>query len=179
MVTMSKLNSALSEVQDELMQLHFYDSKLEAVDVYLVLIGGAYGWKYDGKKGNIHIPSISLSKFSELFGWTGYTSLSDVMRHEFGHAFADTHKGLIRCSQFKEVFGSGYESKTAYEYDYRFFVSKYAAKKAAEDFAETFMYYVRYMGVLPNKFRTATIRRKWGFIKRLSVAAKKGLTRWN
>lgn len=37
-----------------------------------------------------------------------------------------------------------------------------------EDFAETFMYYLEYSGVLPNKFNYPTIKKKWKFIKSLS-----------
>jgi len=47
------------------------------------------------------------------------------------------------------------------------FVSTYAATQPAEDFAETFMHFVRLKGALPRKWKTPAIRPNWTFVKGL------------
>jgi hypothetical protein len=54
----------------------------------------------------------------------------------------------------------------------------YAATAPAEDFAETFMLYLRFGGTLPARHASTTIKNKWKFIRRLSDAISKGQRRW-
>jgi hypothetical protein len=89
------------------------------------------------------------------------------LRHEYAHAFRSAHPRLILNRNFSRAFEEHYESETNFGYDPRFFVSKYAASKPKEDFAETFMYFVKHRGVLPPRFDTPVIRRKWRFIDNL------------
>ncbi|MBR0459548.1 MAG: hypothetical protein IJJ26_09950 [Victivallales bacterium] len=50
----------------------------------------------------------------------------------------------------------------AKEGDERNFVSAYARTSTQEDFAETFMFFLKYRGVLPKEFsRQKAIRLKW------------------
>jgi len=167
-VTLTRLNKALFRVQTELEKLGFYDEKLEAIDVYLVTFGGAYGWQEYGSSGEIRIPVLSWSKLLDLFG-RPYTSLRDILRHEYAHAIADTHRGLFRSCRFSDAFDASHESCVEWEFDPECHVTEYAATSPSEDFAETFMFYVRYGGILPGRLRTPAISRKWAFIRNLAV----------
>ncbi len=120
---------------------------------------------------------MSLSRLSHLWNG-GYTSLRDVLRHEFAHTIADTHRGLFRSGYFSEAFGAGHHWKFGWQYAPEHHVSEYAASAPAEDFAETFMVYVRHGGVLPARHASTPIRRKWTFIRRLSAASTEGLRKW-
>ena len=83
----------------ELDRLGFYDRHVQAIETRLVLFDSAYGLHRYGSTGEIEIPCVSLSRLSHLWNG-GYTSLRDVLRHEFAHAIADTHRGLFRSSFF-------------------------------------------------------------------------------
>ena len=56
--------------------------------------------------------------------------------------------------------------------------SEYAATAPAEDFAETFMLYVRHGDRLPAHHDTIPIRRKWRFIRDLADAMRSGRRKW-
>jgi hypothetical protein len=177
-ITLKRLNKALFQVQTELENLGFYDESIQAVDVYLIIAGVAYGWHYYGSSGNIHIPAISFGKIVDLFS-RRYTSLRDILRHEYAHAIADTHRGLFRSSRFSDAFDGSHESSVAWEFDPDLHLTQYAATSSSEDFAETFMFYLRHGGVLPTARATPAIRRKWSFICRLGNAIGRGRRRWN
>ncbi len=173
MYSYNQLCSALDTVQDELIQHDFWDTKLSKIDVYWDIYSSAYGFQnfYDdkkyGNKGSITIPAFSRSKFQELFG-SQYVSLKDILRHEYGHAFAYCNKKLISTIEFKNAFGGIHNNVELFEYNPNHFVSKYAALNTMEDFAETFMYYLEYSGILATKFNHPIIARKWKFISHLS-----------
>ena len=176
-INQSQLDRANYAVTCELDAHGFYDAHIQAVATYLVPLGVAYGWHYYGSTGDINIPRVSFSRLSHL--WRGgYTSLRDVLRHEFAHAVADTHRGLFRSAFFSDSFGAAHHWDFEWEYDPEHHVSEYAATAPAEDFAETFMLYVRYGGTLPPRHATGPLRRKWKFIHRLSDATSRGLRRW-
>ncbi len=147
------------------------------MDVYLVALGVAYGWHWYGGSGEIHVPRISWSRLSHLFSG-GYTSLRDVLRHEYAHAIADTHRGLIRSEKFGDAFGAAHSWDFEWEHDPDHHVTSYAATAPAEDFAETFMLYLRHGGRLPARHGTMPIRRKWRFIRDLGEALMRGRRRW-
>ncbi|MBL0062055.1 MAG: putative zinc-binding metallopeptidase [bacterium] len=70
--------------------------------------------------------------------------MRDVLRHEYGHAFAYWYPGLVRRSrEFTEIFGNRYDSDIKSEYDPDEHLTPYAAKRPAEDFAESFMAFVK------------------------------------
>lgn len=176
-VTLRQLSSATCDVGRELDRLGFYDAPVCGVDVYLVALGVAYGWQGYGGNGEIHVPRISWSRLSHLFSG-GYTSLRDVLRHEYAHAVADTHRGLIRSERFAQAFGATHSWNSEWEYDPEHHVTSYAATATAEDFAETFMVYLRHGGRLPAHYDTIPIRRKWKFIRALGDALRRGRRRW-
>ena len=94
-VTQDRLDQANYAVTCELDRHGFYDSHVQAIDTRLVIFGAAYGWQKYGSAGDINVPRVSLARLSHI--WRGgYTSLRDVLRHEFAHAIADTHRGLFR-----------------------------------------------------------------------------------
>ena len=96
----------------------------------MVPFGFAHGWQWYGSSGDISIPRVSLSRLSDI--WTGgYTSLRDVLRHEFAHAIADTHRGLFRSGDFSEAFGAAHHWNFEWEHDPEHHVSKYAATAPA------------------------------------------------
>jgi hypothetical protein len=173
MYSYNQLCSALNIVQDELIQHNFWDIKLSKIEVFWDIYSSAYGFqnfynnKKYGAKGSINIPAFSKSKFQELFG-TPYVSLKDILRHEYGHAFAYCNKKLISTIEFKNTFGGKHNNLERFYYDSKFFVSDYASLNTMEDFAETFMYYLEYSGVLPKKFNHPIIANKWKFINQLS-----------
>ena len=176
-VTLKGLNSALSHVQTELGHLGFYDEWVQDVDVYLVNFGHGHAWY---NTGEINIPEISLARISDLEEGLRI-SLRDVLRHEYAHAVAHTHRELIRSARFSDAFGASYsfdndlgtggdDASIACEFDPKFYITSYAAKSPAEDFAETFRFYVKHGGVLPDRHRTPAISRKWSFIRDLASA---------
>jgi hypothetical protein len=176
-VNQRRLDTANYAVTNELDRLGLYDPAMQAVDTYLVSFGFAYGWQYYGGSGHINIPRISFSRLSDL--WSGsYTSLRDVLRHEFGHAIADTHRGLFRSHRFSATFGAPHNWDFGWEYDPNYHVTRYAATAPAEDFAEVFMFYLRHDGRLPARIAAAPIRRKWRFIDELRKAISNGDRRW-
>jgi hypothetical protein len=177
-VTLTRLNRAVSDVQRELEEHGFYDEKLAKIDVYLSWCGYAYGWCYYFTSGNIHIPAVSLGKFFERVVGTSRTTLRDVVRHEYGHALAHTHRGLFCSVPFKRAFGSHHDADVKSDYDPERHVTPYAATSPSEDFAETFMFYLRHGGEHPSRFDTWRIRRKWRFIRELGVAVGRGERRW-
>ena len=177
-VTLSRLNRAVSDVQRELEAHGFYDEKLAKIDVYLSWVGYAYGWCWYGLSGNIHIPAVSIGKMFEGVVGAPTTTLRDTLRHEYGHAIAHTHRALFCSVPFKRAFGSHHDADIQWDYDAERHVTPYAATSPGEDFAETFMLYLRHNGELPDRFDTWRIRRKWRFIQEVGSAVKRGQRRW-
>lgn len=123
-------------------------------------------------------PKRVLSMLGDLF--EARTSLRDVVRHEYGHSVAHWYPRLIQHStRFKETFGGSYwrEDHRDAE-DPNDFVSDYAMTMPKEDFAETFMHYLRHGGELPRKFMTPAIRRKWKFVRDLGRVVRNGESKW-
>lgn len=176
-VTMPRLNRALKDVVAELDTLGVYDARVQAVEVYLVPFSTAYGYQLDHGTGEILIPMLSLSKIGDLVRQR-YTSLRDVLRHEYAHAIADTHRGLIRSRRFREAFGDGHDAACSYHFDPEIHITEYAANRPWDDFAEVFMVYVRQRGRLTKRHATPWIKDKWRFVRDLCSAIKAGKRRW-
>jgi hypothetical protein len=176
-VTPQRLLRGTTQVRLELQRLGFFSESLQGVKVRLIPFGSAYGYQYYGGSGEIHIPAVSLSRFSTLLGYP-YTSLRDVIRHEYGHAVADQHRGLIRSRKFSTAFGTGHHFEKREEFHPEVHLTRYAAASTGEDFAETFMTYVRTGGVVPREIKSLAIRRKFLFLSELGDAIGRGLRRW-
>ena len=176
-VTLNALQSANDTVLAELEALGLYDEYLYDVEVFLVPLGVALGWQRYGGDQSICIPAVSFGRLLSLFGWEP-SDLTDVVRHEYGHAVADTHRGLMRSRRFSSVFGGSHESGHSREYDPDEHVTVYAATNPSEDFAELFYLYLRNQGQLPRCYKKPRIRAKWQFIRDLSWAIQQGRRRW-
>ncbi|MBI3206679.1 MAG: hypothetical protein HYZ29_34405 [Myxococcales bacterium] len=177
LITLPKLERARGRVVPELRRHGFWCPAVERVHVRLVWFGTAYGWKWDGHDGHIEIPAASTAKLGDWLSGS-YTSIADVLRHEYGHAVADTHRALVRSSRFREVFGASHDDPTPFEHDHRFHVTQYAATRASEDFAEVFMFYLKHDGRRPARMRSAPIAAKWRFVRELGAAVRRGQRRW-
>ena len=176
-ITRARLNRAKQKVAGEMNRHGLWTDRMRMVPVMLVPVGVAYGWIWYGGTGEICVPGVSLLKLHDFF-MGNYTSLADVLRHEFGHAVADTHRGLFRSRHFTIAFGRTHESNDRSEYAPAIHISRYAAKNPSEDFAENFMHYIRCRGNLPLKHATPAIRRKWQFIHALCRAIESGRAHW-
>lgn len=98
-------------------------------------------------------------------------SILDVMRHEFGHACANAYPEIFASEEFKRAFGNKYGDFAAIDAGKwkEFCVSEYAAESTEEDFAETFMYYLKHKGKIPKAYGgNKHIKLKWKFIERLA-----------
>lgn len=178
LLTLSRLNDEKDIVLREYEKLSLSDEKLEAVDVFLIPITRPGRLGYFGPDGAIYMPMISIDRLQDLFGGSS-VSFRDVLRHEYAHALADTHRGLIRSKKFREVFGQAYlNTTTSQVYDPEIHVSEYASSMSCEDFAETVMYYVKHKGVIPKRWSGRLIHSKWLFIEELAVAIGNGQGRW-
>lgn len=96
--------------------------------------------------GEIEIPAVSLSKLGD---WRrgSYTSVADVVRHEYGHAVADTQRSLTRSSRFRDAFGASFEICDSFEYDHGFARrSPAAAPGGAADSEEVAWRFVQELG---------------------------------
>jgi hypothetical protein len=177
-ITMPRLQSALDDVMDELDELGLWNERLAKVDVYLTWVGSAYGWQLYRGSGHIKIPALSLSRLSEMFLSGGRMTLRDLLRHEYGHAVADTNRALIRSRRFADAFGTPHDSEIPSDYSEDEHVTAYASKDSSEDFAEVFMFYLKHSGKIPSRFETREIKRKWQFVDRLCQRIADGKRVW-
>lgn len=162
-------------------------SKLDGVGcTYLTVapwlaVTGTMG-QYDPETKEIEFPSVYLP-FEALWKDLGTKANAlDVIRHEFGHALADLYPGALKKGGvFRAAFGGSYGGTPAEErgvdgWEERY-VSEYATSATQEDFAETFMLFVKHKGKIPVRFaRKPAIRRKWKavaeIVKRVAAATK-------
>jgi hypothetical protein len=192
-VTLKQVDAAAMAVQTELDRLGVWqaDSRLRRTDIMWCplpqMLCAALGFFFDAQPvaplrwlgyeaGNIYIPHWVLSQWP----WQQERgSLRDVLRHEYAHALAWHYPGLIRRSrQFVATFGGGYDHGQPVPGPKAAFVSDYASTQPAEDFAETFMVFVRQGGRRPARLRNAQLRRKWAYVRSVVRAIALGHYRW-
>lgn len=101
--------------------------------------------------------------------------MRDILRHEYGHAFAVEHPSLVRRSrEFCDTFGGRYDSRSqAVAYSQTEHVTEYAATSPQEDFAETFMTYVRAGGRVSKFRRRGGVYRKLQFVRALAAQIRR------
>ena len=158
----------------QLRSVGLYCAGMANVVTRLVPFGlDAYGWKYGGRQGEIHIPRVSMARWREWFG-ESRVGLRDVLRHEFGHALVDMHPSLFRTVAFRETFGASVLAQHSWQYDPEHHITPYAATSPEEDFCETFMLWLRWGGCpLLNRF-PRPVQRKFGFIGRMRLEPSRG-----
>jgi len=183
------VSRAYNKVRVELWKLGILwdGSKLERVPcVYdpfapLAALGGTMGW-YDPEKKRIEFPSVYLPIQSLWKDLGAKANALDVIRHEFGHALADLYPGALKKGGvFRAAFGGSYGGTPAEErgvdgWEERY-VSEYATSATQEDFAETFMLFVKHKGKIPAKFaKMPPVRKKWKavaeIVKRVVAATR-------
>jgi len=184
----NEVSRAYNKVRMELWHLGvLWDgSKLDGVEcIYdqiapIAALSGTMGW-YDPDSKVITFPSVYLP-IAALWRDLGVKANAlDVIRHEFGHALADQYPGALKKGGlFRAAFGGTYGENPAEEcvadgWGDRY-VSEYATSMAQEDFAETFMLFVKYKGKIPAKYaKKPAIRKKWKAVSEIvrRVAAAK------
>lgn len=177
-VSFCEMEKAFNRVRRELegQGLLSAGSRLDKVDCYYEVLslgglGGCVGIMgfYNPKKNDkaIHIPAVFPVA---LLPWWDGREILDVIRHEFGHALADRFGKLFRGGIFKEAFGASYGEKKVFDGEdwSDEHVSEYASSMTQEDFAETFMLYLKHKGRMPAKFRgKRAIAKKWKAVARI------------
>jgi hypothetical protein len=171
----AEIDRAWKSVWRELDELGFGCRRLESCQVYIELFSTAYGYQWFGDReddkhcGDIVLPRISLSHWGDYFVGRQVVSALDVLRHEYGHAYADVNRRRIETKKFERAFGWPHEVVYAegFEYDPEYHVTEYAAVSTGEDFAEVFWLYLKHRGKLPARLYTSPVRRKWRFIEDL------------
>ena len=169
-----RLKSAFYKVRSELrnMGLLTDGSKLDNVKIIREtfsydglggMFGGVYGF-YHFDDQNIHIPTIRTAPLDPRYP---VRYMVDILRHEFGHALSDKYSYFFSDEVFVSAFGNVCGMyKVAKEGDKDNYVSDYARTNTSEDFAETFMLYMKYKGKLPKEFaRRKAIKAKWAAVK--------------
>lgn len=182
----SKIETAYNQVRQELCELGLLADGIYLDKIYLVqtsrLVGyfaNADGFVYDEgvdpwmrilmfEEGVIYVPTqLKDSHLNSAY------SLTDVVRHEFAHAWYWLDKRFVDGPWFKKAFGRAYASqectfgsqvwqafdahpdefkKSGYAKN---FVTPYAMTSTYEDFAETFRFYLRNQNSL-HKYKSRT-----------------------
>jgi len=179
-LSITELNEAWTTVWQELETLGFSSPRLAKCQVYLGVVSGAYGYQYfrdlsdekqrDKPCGDIVLPRVSFSHFSDYFRGEPKASPLDTLRHEYGHAFADVNRRRVETKRFEKAFGWPHEmwwGESEMVYDPEHHVTEYASTDPAEDFAEIFWLYLKHQGKLPKRLDTPTIQKKWKFVESL------------
>lgn len=171
----SSLERSVNKVRQEFFDIGILTAKIDAVDVFMLM----------GVKGAVHalvkdkvLTLSTLGYFNGEINVPEYTfrtsSTCDVLRHEYGHAYAGLHPTPFATTSFRTAFGGKYEigRKTEMQSP-EYCVSDYAEKDIAEDFAETFMLFIKYKGKLPKKFaKNEFIRVKWKAVEQVIETLK-------
>lgn len=184
-----EVSRAYNKVRKELWDLGvlWEGSKLEGVGCTYLTIApiaalAGYMGLYQPETKMIEFPSVYLP-IAALWQDIGTKANAlDVLRHEFGHALADLYPGALKKGgTFRAAFGGSYgedpaEARGVDGWDERY-VSEYATSATQEDFAETFMLFVKHKGKIPAKFaRKPAVRKKWKavaeIVKRVAAATR-------
>ena len=97
-LSLSELSRAWTQVWRELETLGFDSPRLATCQVYLGIASTAYGYQWYGDRpvgracGDIILPRVSLSHWKDYFGGRPKITAVDILRHEYGHAFADVNR---------------------------------------------------------------------------------------
>ena len=133
---------------------------------------GIMGLYYPAAKA-IKVPAWYLPIMALFMELSPKNAAIDVLRHEFAHALADLYpRALSDGGLFKKAFGGAYGTNPAKGTDPDDWedrcVSGYAATATQEDFAETFMLYMKHKGKVPTKFaKKPAIRKKWKAVAKI------------
>jgi hypothetical protein len=184
-ITYKQTTEAAFSVQDELFTIGLWheECRLNNVEIYwcrlpqitmydalgFFMLGASKLDKFLGyESGHIYIPAFVLS---HLF-WQSRGSLRDIIRHEYAHAFAHHYPELIiNSKEFETVFNGHYYSELPTEMEDEAYLTEYAKTMPMEDFAETFMVFVRRKGIMPSTIKNTKLKKKWNFIAKKILKA--------
>jgi hypothetical protein len=114
-------------------------------------------------KGNIYVSPFCI--IDNLFFWESTDTLRELIRHEYGHAFAFYYPKLIfNSKEFENVFGGNYDYYEPSLMEEEAYVSYYAQTEPGEDFAETFSEFLLRQGVLSQSITNPKLIAKWHFV---------------
>ena len=173
-ITLNKLNSALYDVQNEFYRLGLWNegSPLTEIEIYLCsrprifyqgfFMHGVTKWQsFEGYlDGKLYISKYSLGHLQNC----KYSSIRDLVRHEYAHAFAEKYQNLIWRNAFEKAFGGTYDSEIKTKMPTSAYFTDYAKTNPCEDYAETFKMYLKWKGKLPKKFTNKQLIAKWNFV---------------
>lgn len=171
----AELNRAWTRVWREIETLGFACPRLGSCQLYLEVFSRSYGCQWfgdrkDGREcGDIVLPSTSSCHWTDYVQGRTKVLPLDILRHEYGHAYADVNRRRIETKRFEKAFGWPHEISYGgcFEYDAEFHITEYAATSTGEDFAEIFWMYLKHRGKLPKRHQTKSIIRKWKFVESL------------
>jgi Putative zinc-binding metallo-peptidase len=185
-VTAASLARAFNRVRRELQDVDLlndgkYLDRIDCTQSILPAFGGEYGFVFDGgvdwkyrlagfKPGVIYLP---LNPPIEHYVPGG--TLLDVIRHEFAHAWAWLDPKFIKQPWFPKAFGARYHDEwiEVPEASRTDFASAYACTAPKEDFAETFMLFLRQRKKLDRYRDRRGLYRKLKAVERaVAVAAR-------
>jgi hypothetical protein len=180
-ITLARLDKAARRVRSEMGAHGLWTEPVAGVQILLIDTGESYAeyeWVGTGDSGVIVVRAIATARRVEARQGT-FTPLVDILCHEYAHALANIYKGLIRSRQFTMAFGASYDNHERFAYSPETHMTEYAATNASEDFAETFMRFLKHGGELPAAYDTEFIRRKWRFVARFCASVRRGKSRWD
>ncbi len=184
-----EVNRAFNKVRNELFNIRvLWDgSRLDGVGCTYLTIApiaalAGYMGLYQPETTEIEFPSVYLPIEALWKDLGAKANALDVIRHEFGHALADLYPGALKKGgTFRAAFGGSYGGTPAEErgvegWEERY-ISEYATSATQEDFAETFMLFVKHKGKIPAKFaKMPPVRKKWKavaeIVKRVAAATR-------
>lgn len=181
-LNITQLNAALRTVVNELDLLGLWQDSLSRVQVSLGDFSTAYGYIHEPNdyKHEIVIPMFSISRLQDAIGFhkSRPCPVVDVLRHEYGHALADIHPRLTRSHRFIQAFDYPHDCLDELEYNPQIHFTEYSATSPSEDFAETFMLFIKHKSQLPKTHRSREKTIKWNFIRDFIRQIGHGRTRW-
>ena len=165
-VKLPSLNRAHRHVLGEFGQLGLWSDALAQVQVWLrPFATDCFGWQNYGSTGDIHIPAVADPRIRAQFGFGEGGSLRQLLRHEWAYALAHQHHDLVANRKFRLAFDGSHDCGRpvrAYCPTQQF--SPYASTAPMEDFAENFMHFVKHHVVLPVRWQTPHIKKRWAFV---------------
>ncbi len=171
-LTNSLVDRARTDVLGEFHRAGIATGALENVRVDLgwVCLDDAYGYYEPDGPGVILLSRVTLARRGEYLGRSPWTSVRDVLRHEYAHALVHHHPACVAAPVFPRVFGALVDAPGPVgPWHPDLHATPYAATSAGEDFAETVMVYLR--GAPPVRQGATVLRRKLGYVAGIGARA--------